>query len=145
MILDEAAISFCYYNNHHTDSKLISLEDLNKVINYAKEKDLVLNFIYGQKKLPAAYEKLIEVQNAIRIIPAKLAKNYADAIVVLESKSWVKDAELLTNSNERNIILRVSKDDLDSLNKMIFGLKKKCRRINVTFIDLEQYRQSEID
>ena len=138
ILLDDISTSFCHYSVDKTERKLIPIEMLRKGILFAMKADLSVQFVYPSYKIPKEYLEVIDDVDHFNIMPASIAKNDADAIVVdewefNESKSFlspliirtkrasffkhsVKLKEALRHTNRIDVVLT----DIDSFNEEDF-------------------------
>jgi CXXX repeat peptide maturase len=147
-LIDSNAESFCYYkaNKNKADKTngIISLELLDKVIDYAEENKIGINFIFSNNKITIKHEKKIEGAAHVKILPFNLNSIYKENILILDSE----DAESINKlefSKDKNIILRLIREDIFNLHQMILKLNGKFKRLNLILLDLEQYTSNDIN
>src|SRR5674476_454752 len=109
VILEKGAVPFCHYSNpdYHSlgEPSFMPLELVEKVIRYARDKDLFINFLYGKHRVPTEVEVLIDTISHVKMIPLCLQELYPDGVLVLDAG----DREMfacITKDSSRNIILR---------------------------------------
>jgi CXXX repeat peptide maturase len=151
VILDTRATSFCYYENNRGETssapgRFLPLEKLEEAVNFAIKNDISINFIYGNHTLPAGYDNLIETVKHIKIIPLDRQKQEENAILVINPDHQQLIPQLETEADsQRNIILRLEKDQLDGLGEIIQSLWGKFRRLNLFLLDIENYTESDFN
>ena len=146
VILDKSAISFCYYENknpHTQTSELIPLNSLEQVIEKARKNDISINFLYGENPLPNDYNTLIESINHVKILPVEQIENYEGIYVV--DKTNFHLLEEAGKENNKNIILRIEKNNLKDLSGILNKALGKFCRLNLILTDIEDYTEKDYD
>lgn len=149
VILDNQSTSFCYYENNHyyspsNQSHLIPMQKLTEAVDFAIKNDISINFIYGNQKLPAEYEKLIETVKHIKIMPLKQLNQQDDVILVVNKDDKHLIPRVEPNSH-LNIILRLEKEALDELSEIFRSLLGKFRRLNLFPLNIETYTDEDLN
>lgn len=147
VLLDNSATSFCYYDNpsySKGNSNLISLELLKRIIKYANKKSMYINYLYPKQKLPEAYDKLIEKDEHINILPIELRNKNNKAIYVINPDKIKQIKSIPINAN-LNLILRLPRQKIKDLSEIFELLIEKCQRLNLILLDIESFKQEELD
>jgi len=148
VILEKGAVPFCHYSNPFyysaAEPEFMPLEVLGKVIEYAREKGLFLNFLLGRHVLPSEHENLIGMIGHVKMIPMALKDRYPDGVLVLEADECLHFSELGTDS-ERNLILLVTPTDLAKLSEIVASLWGKFKRLNLHLVGAETFSSRQLD
>ena len=105
--LDDTSVSYCHYNNHKVEHKLISLEDLKAGILYAMKENLMVQMVYPDYQLPEEYEEEINTIDHIKIKPLS---QFNEANIVVVDK-W-KDITSIKVDKSVIYVLRTDKTAL---------------------------------
>ena len=147
VILEKGAASFCHYSNPYYHSlrqpSFMPLELLEKVIRYARDNDLFINFLYGKHRPSFEYEKLIDTIAHVKMIPVSLHEAYPDGVLVLDAGDRLSFKEIARDLG-RNIILRVERADLSCLGADLEALKGKFKRLNLHLVGVERFTEQDI-
>ena len=88
VILEKGAVPFCHYSNpfyySSAEPEFMPLEILGKIVEYARENGLFLNFLFGRHPLSPEYESLIGTIGHVKMIPVVLKDIYPDGVPVLD-------------------------------------------------------------
>lgn len=142
VLLDRYSPPFCYYSSarHETvDGGFMSLEVLQQVVDYSIKMRVSLNFILGERQLPAGYQALIEESDHIKFVPLSCPSHYEDAIVIVDAASDMGRLDQLDGGKPNNIIFLVGRNDVDSLDSSFRRLLGKFRRMNLILTDLKDF------
>jgi CXXX repeat modification system protein len=143
--LDAAATSFCYYENERYalgSSDLLPLKTLVGFLDWIRPQRLAVNFIYGHTPPPDDYADLIESVAHIKIVPLCLQGVDRKAMVVINPQDVGRFSEL-DASDDRNVVLRLSKERITELADIITSLIGKCRRVNVILLGIRHYTDAD--
>ena len=143
--LEAAATSFCYYENEHYaagSSELLPIESLARLLDYARPRQLAVNFVYGRTPPPSDYADLIESVPHGKVVPLPLQGLYPEAMVVVNPQEVAQLSELAA-SEDLNVVLRLAKEQMTDFADLIASLVDKCRRINVILLGLEHYTDAD--
>lgn len=148
VILENGSVPFCHYSNpyYHSLGKpsFMPVELLKKIIMYARENDLVINFLYGKHRLPPEVEVLIETISHVKMIPLRLLDIYPEGVLVMDAGDRESFAGISKNLS-RNIILRVEKTDLALLAADLESLHGKFKRLNLHLMEVENFTEKDLD
>ena len=148
VILEKGAVPFCHYSNPYYHSlgqpSFMPVDMVEKIIRYAREKDLFINFLYGTHRLPKEYEDLIDTVNHVKMIPLCLQAIYPDGLLVLDACERASFG-LLGKDSGRNLILRVETFDLPQLAKDVEMLKGAFKRINIHLVGVERFTEQDLE
>jgi CXXX repeat peptide maturase len=144
VLVDDHATSFCQYEGRDmAQSKLMDYTTLKQTIKHAHDHGVVPQFILGNTCLPDAYEAQLAKIEHIRIVPISHPANYANSVMVINPN----DYENLRTQNKvlsDIVILRVSKDAVGGISEIVIPLLSKCKRLNVSLLDIEHYSEADI-
>lgn len=148
VILEKGAVPFCHYSNpfyySSAEPEFMPLEILGKIVEYARENGLFLNFLFGRHPLSLEYESLIGTIGHVKMIPVVLKDIYPDGVPVLEADESMRFSELEADS-ERNLILSVTPTDLPHLSDMVASLWGKFKRLNLHLVGVETISSAQLD
>lgn len=142
VILDESAPSFCFYPTPQQEPKLMSPDILKKVISFAQKRNLIINFLMGEIQLPHFYLDMIDVISHLFIVSSRFPLRTPDDIAVVDV---FKNEPLPAANKVESIILRISRDCIDSLSQSIMHFISDADRINIHLLDIDLYTQSDFD
>lgn len=149
VLLEEGAVPFCYYSNpaylSSASPVFMPEETLAEVIHTAQDQELSINFLYGKRRPPVELEALIaKVPGHVKLIPLVLRDVYPDAILVLD----VEDCAAFVSTEDteqRNLILRVGKNELAQLTEIFDQLWGKFKRLNLHLLEVEAFSRQEMN
>lgn len=142
VLLDDSASSFCFYPTPQCPPRLISLDVLKKVISFAQKRNLIINFLQGETELPQSHLDVIDEISHLFMINSRFQARTLDDILVVDS---VKNEPLPVVHNRENLILRISRECLDSLAGTVMHFAGDTQRINVHLLDMDLYNQVDFD
>jgi len=143
ILLSNTAVSFCHYENKLNDSenKWISKKLLNDIIHYCQSNELAINFIFPKDDVSSEILELIEKTDHFKIAPYNSTVN-TTAIVLTPSD--LDGANITDDTNNRIIILRVNKKELENIPKIVEKLTNKFLKITLVLTNIEQYFDEDI-
>ena len=148
VILEKGAVPFCHYSNPYYHSQgqpsFMPLDLVEKIVRYARDKELFINFLYGKHRLPKEYEALIDTVNHVKMIPLSLQEIYPDGVLVLDAGERDAFGSIDKNST-RNIILRVEPFDLRQLASDVDALRGTFKRLNLHLVGVERFTEKDIE
>jgi CXXX repeat peptide maturase len=146
VLLDNNSVSFCYYNNiqTHSQNKLMSLDNLKQIAEYAEKNNIAINFIYPDYKLPEEYKSIIEKTEHVKIVPIDLINLYKDAVYVIDGFDR-GEIESIKKNSTINLILRLEKADLPLLSEIFSLLYCRFKRLNLILLDITSYCHSDFE
>jgi len=147
VLLDNSATSFCYYDNpsYSTgNSDLISLNLLKRIIKYANKNSMYINYLYPKQKLPETYNKIIEKDEHIKILPIELRSKNNKAIYVINPDK-IKQIKNIPQNANLNLILRLPRQKIKDLSEIFELSINKCQRFNLILLDIENFKQEDLD
>jgi CXXX repeat peptide maturase len=148
ILLEDNANSFCYFNcNNKSKNNLIDIDILSKIPKLVDKNNLFVNLLYGTKKIPANYQKIIDKINHIKYIPINSPSNnqYEGNILLLNTENINLINNLKDNNNNLNIIFRIKKNELKKLYNIFNSLLGKFKRFNITLLDIPEYKENDFD
>lgn len=137
--LDDTSVSYCHYNNHSVERKLITLDDLKAGILYAMKENLMVQMVYPNYQLPEEYEDVINTIDHVKIKP--LSQLDSANIVVVDK--W-EDISSLKVDKTIVYVLRTDKTALFGNYKELLPLCNEVSRLNVVITDVETFTDADI-
>jgi CXXX repeat peptide maturase len=144
--LDRSSVSFCYYNNPYAGEPPEPVPDrtVQRAVEFARAKDLMLNIICGRAAPPAHQTNLLlSVPNAI-FVPLDLADLFPDALVAISAAEAEEGAARLAGA-KRNLIVRLDRSWVPRLAAVLSALCPVAQRINLCLIDLCQLADADLE
>ncbi|MBQ9169934.1 MAG: CXXX repeat peptide maturase [Bacteroidaceae bacterium] len=135
ILLDEASTSFCSYSlpqGGGREGALMPLETLKQGIRFGMTENLMIQFVYPDKKLPDEYAEVIESIDHSKIKPTR-----EDADV------WVMNAFSETAPVDVPIVLRIGKKELFDQTESVCSLLDKTPRLNIVLTDIETFTEDD--
>lgn len=148
VLLEQGAVPFCHYSNPYylaPPGEAMSVDELDRLVTYAAEHGIFLNFLYGKHRLAPAAEAIIEGAAHVKLVPPELHPTYPDSVVVLEADDQDSFPGLLDKSSERNIILRATAADLPRLADIVAALRGRFRRMNLHLVGQETFTPVQLE
>lgn len=143
VMLGGAAVPFCHEPEPRPgDASWLPIASLRQAVLLALKNNCKINYLYPGRKPPRAMERLIDEVDHVKIVPFGMVRAYPEAIVVLESGAF-PDARGLKALRGRNVILRLDRKDLPTLDSRLRLLSSGCRRMNVVWKDLADFREED--
>jgi CXXX repeat peptide maturase len=147
--LDQASTSFCYYANPSSGikkSKLIPFNTLSRIVKYASENSLLINYLYGYEPLDEKYNKLIARSQHVKIVPVNILDRFKEEdVTVVINEDELDLAQSIEDNFSLNLILRYPKSELKRLAVYIELLMNKCRRINLSLLHIHEYKAGDLE
>lgn len=137
--LDDTSVSYCHYNNHSVERKLITLDNLKAGILYAMKENLMVQMVYPNYQLPEEYEDVINTIDHVKIKP--LSQLDGANIVVVDK--W-EDISSLKVDKTIVYVLRTDKTALFGNYKELLPLCDEVSRLNVVITDVETFTDADI-
>lgn len=139
ILLDDASVSFCHYNNANNSPRLMPLETLKVGIRYAMKENLNVQFVYPAYSLPEEYEEAIDSVDHINIKPAAYYDN-ADVVIFDDVKTMAGFANF---SKGTAYTLRTGKQSLFDGVESLLPILYKVERMNVVITDIETFIEND--
>lgn len=138
VLLDDTAVSYCYYSNRYKKRNLISLEDLKKGILFAMKENLMIQFVYPDYEIPEEYRRVVDTIDHGNIVSSKLALD-GDIVVF---NGW---DELTTYTFRKEIayVLRITKEELFVHFLQIREYLPEITRLNLIITDVESFTEDD--
>ena len=148
VLLEERAVSFCHYDSGSArpdaPSAPMPLATLKATAEYARSRDLAINFVYGSRPLPVRHAAAIEKTDHIKMVPFPLRNSFDAAVVVAGPEDLDSIGELESN-RDRLLILRLNKASLPDLARIVEAIWGRFRRLNLCLLDIEKCTDDDID
>lgn len=134
IILDDSATSYCHYEPS-TERRLISLENLKAGIRFAMKENLMVQFVYPDSDLPAAYLETIDSIDHFNIKPSG-----SDANVCVVN-GW----DFSTANANIPIVIRTRMEGLLEHRQQLLAILPQVKRLNVVIIDVDAVTDEMLD
>lgn len=139
ILLDDASVSYCHYENPIKAHRQIDLDVLKRGIVFAMKENLNIQFVYPAYELPQEYADAIESIDHTKIKPQE-RKEEANVVVLTD---W-KDKEVEVLSDVAYIVRSNGKELKENLS-IITTLLEKVNRLNIVLTDVENFSDEKID
>ena len=145
VLLDDLSTSYCHYENNHSESKLISLDDLKEGIFFAMKENLSVQFVYPDDVLPDTYRQLIDTIDHSDVVSSQcqdeVLRKQADIIVFSE---W--DEITRYSFDKRTVcVLRTAKKDLFDNYSSLKDILNQTTRVNIVITDVDTFTDADFD
>lgn len=141
--LAENAVSFCRYERSMTSSKLIDLDNLNKIITWSMKENLNIQFLFPDERLPKEYKQLIDSVDHVSIV----ASTCSDEQILKDAEITVFDSWACINyypfKRDKRYIIRTSKDDFFSQSRFLKPVLSKAESVVVILKDIDTFKDSD--
>jgi CXXX repeat peptide maturase len=145
VMLDERSISHCHYRCGGAEAGApMTAAVAGRVREFASANKTALTLLYARQAPPAELEACFAQVPSARIVPLPLAALYPGALVVVDREDWDSLA-LLPDNRERNIVLRLPREELHQLPLMVRRLLRKCRRLNLCLLGVEEMKDTDLE
>lgn len=129
--LDDTSISYCHYENHKTERRLIPVDTLKEGIRFGMMENLMIQFVYPDHELPQEYHEIVESIDHSKIKPTKYN---ADVLVL----NGFRNVDI-----DKPVVLRIGKHDLFSREDDIIELICKVPRLNIVMTDIDTFTDDD--
>lgn len=141
--LAENAVSFCHYERSVSSSKIISLDNLKKIITWSMKENLNIQFLFPDEKLPSNYADAINFVDHISIV----ASTCSDESVLKEADIIVFDSWANINfypfQRDKRYIIRTSKDEFFSQSQSLKFILSKADSLVVIIKDIDTFSEHD--
>lgn len=145
ILLDDTSTSFCHYDNHNVENKLISIDDLKAGIFYAMKENLMIQFVYPDFELPQSYKEVINTIDHSDIVSSLCEdselKDNADVVVM---HNWTA-IEWMKFNTDTSYVLRTAKSDLFDRYRFLIPIIGKVSRLNIVITDVESFTDEDFE
>jgi CXXX repeat peptide maturase len=139
VVLSNKSSSFCHYKvRDNEEIEFIDIKLLKKIVDYAIERNLSLNFLYPEEKIPYNVDALINKCVHTKTIPISNWNNEGKADLILTSED-VDNIENIANKDGANITLRISVNQINGLSSIVDSILKKMDKVKIVFADIEKF------
>ncbi len=143
ILLDDASVSYCHYENEKTGRNLISIDDLKAGIIFAMKQNLMIQFIYPVDELPETYKTIIDSIDHHNIMPVFSVTDDADVIVF---DNWDDvSGSIFSQEKEISYIWRTGKDGLFSGYEKLISSLQHVSRLNIVLTDVDTLRKEDFE
>ena len=139
ILLDDTSTSYCHYSVLRKERRLISIEDLQKGILFAMKENLTIQFVYPDYPLPPEYEKVIDTIDHVAIRPGNSCMSDADISVF----DCIDDMIAAPLDKNKSYVVRLNKDNLFSIAKIIIQVVTRVARLNVVITDIDSFSEED--
>ena len=142
VLLANTAVSFCYYDNRNDgETEWISEKLLRNIINYSRDQNLLINFIFPKAAVPVNLLDLIEKSKHLKIIPC--GSSVDSATVVLQPSDF-DELNRLDVYNKKIYIIRMNKAEVKNIRRFLELLTNKFVKVTLVLTDVESYTEEDI-
>jgi CXXX repeat peptide maturase len=146
VILENGSVPFCYYENPYfhssAESQWMPVRLLEGIVRRARKEQISVTFLLGKTRPPAKHERLIDSIDHAKIVSLSLEKLYPDGVLVLDADEGSLFEEL-SNSLDRNVILRLGKQSLKRCSALFESLTGKFKRLSIHLVGVEYFTQAD--
>jgi CXXX repeat peptide maturase len=142
ILLDDTSVSYCHYEHAKTIQRLIKLDDLKAGILFAMKRNMMIEFVYPDYKLPHDYLDVIESIDSHKITPQTLCDENAD-IIVIETFDKINQEDILSYT-EKTLVIHTVKSDFFTNSEKIISLLGKVKRLNVLLSDVDSFVKQDV-
>ncbi len=135
ILLDDASVSFCHYENTKRERRLMPLETLKAGILFGMKENLNIQFVYPDYDLPQEYKDAIETIDHVNIASAA-APVKADVVVL----DGLQDVDI---QEQKAYVIRVTKAELFASADKIGGMIARAERVNIVITDVETFTEDD--
>lgn len=145
ILLDDTSISYCHYQNHETERKLISIEDLKSGIFFAMKENLMIQYVLPDYELPAEYKEVMNSIDSHIIVSATCQdKNAIEAADVIVFDGWSLLSDWTFNSAQAYVV-RTTKEEYFKSYIALKTTLENVSRINIVFTDVETFSDADFE
>ena len=144
--LDVSATSFCHYENvarSTSAAEPIAADVLERVVKFAEEHEVSVQFLFGDVRPPDEHESLISRIPHVKIVPLKLQEAYEGSVLVVNPDE-MGSTDGLALDDTRNIVLRLAREQIGDLARLTSALLGRFKRLNVCLLDIGKYDDRDI-
>lgn len=138
ILLDDASTSFCHFTNKSSNTKLIPIDTLKKGIRFGMMENLMIQFVFPEKAMPAEYREAIEIIDHGVLAPAGCPVD-ADAVVFNDWDSF----ENFEFSGIGTFVIRTELESLLEKRSALYSSLSRMSRINVVLTDIEKFKEED--
>ncbi len=145
ILLDDTSTSYCHYQNHKVEHKLIPIEDLKAGIFFAMKENLMIQYVLPDYELPIEYKEVMNSIDSHLIVPSSCEdRNAVEAADVIVFNDWQTLSDWDFNDTQ-SYVLRTTKDEYYAQYALLKATIKKASRVNVVFIDVETFTDVDFE
>jgi CXXX repeat peptide maturase len=144
--LDVSATSLCHYENLARSTSAIepiAADVLERVVKFAEECEVSVQFLYGNVRPSDGHASLISRIPHVKIVPLKLQEAYGDSVLVVNPDE-IGSIDGLALDNSRNVVLRLAREQIGDLSRLVSALFGRFKRLNVCLLDIGRYDDGDI-
>ena len=143
ILLDDTSVAYCHADNPLKERNLMPLETLKKGILFGMKQNLMIQYVFPDYELPAAYTEVLESIDNVKIYPVgcKPVTGIDDG-----NDSDVEVANAIPEKVEaKNLVLRLGFGEMLEKKDEIAKLLASGARINLCITDVEQFSDEQIE
>jgi len=142
ILLDETSTSFCHYDVPRSKrQRLIDIDDLKKGIRFAMLENLMIQFVYPDKELPASYIDVINSIDHVDIRPYSNNRQFYTNVLVFNEIPMN-----LLEDNYPSTIFRITPQEFfDFPNYLAKEIFQKVERLNIVIRDIDPIQAWDLD
>lgn len=122
VMLDRASVPFCHHEPAEKNEGLISAADLKNAIRFGMKENLVIQFVYPDRAIPAELENIVETIDHVKIKPYPSGN---DDVLVADISAVPQKAE-----NE-TLVIRASIQELAEKVSEVENAIYRFKRVNI--------------
>lgn len=138
VILDDASVSFCYYECNRSEKRLIPLDDLKAGLLWAMKENLIVQFVYPSYILPKEYTEIIDTVDHIDI-----TSDMSNGDVVIFS--GIESIRKISETPVNNVILRIKREDLFKSVEDLVRLAKNGKSYRIIINDIANFNDADFE
>ena len=142
ILLDDTSTSFCHYDiPKDRGQRFIDIDDLKKGIRFAMTENLMVQFVYPEKDLPASYLDVINSTDHIDIRPYLEDKNEDSDVVVFNELPLN-----LMGSNYPTVVFRLTPQEFFDFPPYLANeVFDKIERLNIVIRGIDPIQAWDLD
>ncbi len=138
VILDQNAPGFCYYEtDKFTGKSRMDFETFEKVIKFAKTKQLIINLVKSGDDLDEQYKSALDEIDHIIIEPLNKNNYKNDSIKIIDLNDFTDFDELSLLCKDSIITVRIFSYEIAQLKLAVQKLMLSALRINLVIKDIQ--------
>ena len=143
ILIDDTSVAYCHADNPLKERNLMPLETLKKGILFGMKQNLMIQYVFPDYELPAAYTEVLESIDNVKIYPVG-----CEPVTGIDdgNDSDVEVANAIPEKVEaKNLVLRLRFGELLEKKDKIAKLLASGARVNLCITDVEQFSDEQIE
>lgn len=145
ILLDDTSASYCHYENHKTERRLIPIDTLKEGIRFGMMENLMIQFVYPDFELPQEYKETINSIDHNDIVSSQcedaVLRSHAD---IVSFNGWTGFDNYCLDS-KKMYVLRTSKADFFERYQFLKSVLNKIGRLNVVITDVDTFTDDDFE